>query len=63
MKRGPQVNRVPVHDISLNPPEESDTVAHSEEVHKTHSIKQCTTKYLISQILHFILGREMRSLY
>lgn len=53
MKRGPQVNRVPVHDISLNPPEESDTVAHSEEVHKTHSIKQCTTKYLISQILHF----------
>ncbi|XP_066923580.1 ankyrin repeat and SAM domain-containing protein 6-like [Clytia hemisphaerica] len=39
IKRGQQVNRVPVHDISLNPVEEH-TPAHSEEVHKTSSIIQ-----------------------
>ena len=38
MKRGQQLNRIPVHDIGLNSVDENDTVAHSEEFHKTSSI-------------------------
>ena len=46
IKRGQQVNRVPVHDISLNPVEEH-TPAHSEEVHKTSSIIQCKVNAML----------------
>jgi hypothetical protein len=49
MKRGQQLNRIPVHDIGLNSVDENDTVAHSEEVHKTSSILsgRFTTKMLL----------------